>query len=63
MGQPVRTRTSFEAMAQHPMTNNTLKTADPTIVENPTSVRATNKPMSDVANSGAEPPAAFFYEK
>jgi hypothetical protein len=41
------------------MTNSTLNTADPTIVEKPTSVLATNKPMMDVASSGAEPPAAF----
>ena len=58
MGQPVRTRTSLEAIAQQPMTNKTLNTAEPTMVEKPTSVRATNKPMRDVANSGAEPPAA-----
>lgn len=59
----MRTRISLDAMAQQPITNKTLKTADPTIVENPTSVRATNRPIKDVANSGADPPAACFLKE
>ena len=39
------------------MTNNTLKTAEPTMVPNPTSLSERNVPMREVVSSGAEPPA------
>lgn len=49
---------TFETTAHVPMTNSTLKTADPTMVPNPTELCA-NVPMNEVNSSGAEPPAAI----
>eukprot|EP00968_Pinguiococcus_pyrenoidosus_P018671 scaffold1954_cov268-Pinguiococcus_pyrenoidosus.AAC.108 len=46
-------------MAQRPITKRTLKTAEPTIAPKPTSFCATKTPMTLVASSGAEPPAAM----
>ena len=47
-------------MAQQPITNKTLNTADPTTVPKPTSVGGLLKvPIKEVKSSGAEPPAAI----
>jgi hypothetical protein len=45
--------------AHTPITRVMLKTADPTTPLTPISSLATNTPMTDVASSGAEDPAAM----
>ncbi len=50
---------SFEKTAHIPMTKRTLKTAEPTMVPMPTSENETKTPRTEVASSGAEPPAAI----
>jgi len=50
---------SGQFKAHTPITKSTLNTAEPTIVPKPTLDLATKVPMNAVANSGAEPPAAW----
>mmetsp|Transcript_62514 Transcript_62514/g.125222 ORF Transcript_62514/g.125222 Transcript_62514/m.125222 type:complete len:249 (-) Transcript_62514:6-752(-) len=57
-GHHVSCSSSLLKMAQHPITNSTLNTAEPTMVPMPTSERL-NVPMRLVKSSGAEPPAAI----
>ena len=45
--------------SQQAITKSTLKTAEPTIVPKPTWLCDTKTPITDVASSGAEPPAAI----
>ena len=45
-------------MAHMPMTNSTLKTAEPTMVPKPTA-EPVKVPTNEVASSGIEPPAAM----
>ena len=57
-GYAVNSKISLDAIAHAPITNNTLNTADPTIVPKPTELPV-KVPINEVANSGAEPPAAI----
>jgi len=50
---------SLATYPQRPITKSTLNTAEPTIVLEPTSLIAIVLPMSEVKNSGADPPAAI----
>ena len=52
-------KASFAANAHAAITNKMLNTAEPTMVPIPTSLLAINTPMTEVNNSGAEPPAAI----
>ena len=47
-----------QCMAHMPMTNSTLKTAEPTMVPKPTA-EPVKVPTNEVASSGIEPPAAM----
>lgn len=52
-------KADLAANAQAAITNKMLKTAEPTMVPIPTSFWAMKTPMTEVNNSGADPPAAM----
>ena len=59
MGHQVSSRIVVENRAQKARTQRILKVADPTIVPIPTLFCAMNTPITEVKNSGADPPAAM----